>query len=129
MKMKKLLILKASLFLSACSYLPFFQEEPVVPVEVKTIQERPPMWHPPLPVEMSMLDVEFEVLTPELMKEYLKLVDEGKAPPIPYYALTTQQYQNLSLNMAEVKRYTKNILAIVSYYREYDEKLDSDNDD
>ena len=108
MKMKKLLILKASLFLSACSYLPFFQEEPVVPVEVKTIQERPPMWHPPLPVEMSMLDVEFEVLTPEL---------------------TTQQYQNLSLNMAEIKRYTKNILAIIQYYREYDEKLDSDNDD
>lgn len=87
------------------------------------------MWHPPLPLEMSMLDVEFEVLTPELMKEYLKLVDEGKAPPIPYYALTTQQYQNLSLNMAEVKRYTNNILAIVKYYRDYDSKLDSDNDD
>ena len=87
------------------------------------------MWHPPLPSEMSMLNVEFEVLTPELMKEYLGLVNEGKAPQIPYYALTTQQYQNLSLNMAEIKRYTKNILAIVSYYRDYDTKLDSDNDD
>ena len=129
MKMKKLLILKASLFLSACSYLPFFEKEQVLPVEVKTIQERPPMYHPPLPLEMNMVDVEFEVLTPELMKEYLKLVDEGKAPQIPYYALTTQQYENLSLNMAEVKRYTKNILAIVKYYREYDSKLDGDNDD
>jgi len=87
------------------------------------------MWHPPLPVEMNMLDVEFEVLTPELMKEYLELVNQGKAPKIPYYALTTQQYENLSLNMAEVKRYTKNILAIIKYYREYDSKLDGDDDD
>jgi len=130
MKQMKYLILPISLFISGCSYLPFFQnDEPVVPIEIKTIQERPPMWHPPLPIEMNMLDVEFEILTPELMKEYLKLVDEGKAPPIPYYALTTQQYQNLSLNMAEVKRYTNNILAIVKYYRDYDSKLDSDNDD
>ena len=129
MKQMKYLILPISLFISGCSYLPFFQDEPVVPIEIKTIAERPPMWHPPLPSEMSMLDVEFEVLTPELMKEYLALVNEGKAPQSPYYALTTQQYQNLSLNMAEIKRYTKNILAIVSYYRNYDSKLDSDNDD
>lgn len=127
--MMKKLLLSISIFLCGCSYLPFFEDEPVVPVEVKTIQERPPMWHPPLPLEMNMLDVVFEVLTPELMKEYIKLVDEGKAPQIPYYALTTQQYENLSMNMAEIKRYTNNILAIVKYYRDYDNKLDGVNDD
>ena len=78
---------------------------------------------------MTMVAVEFEVLTPEIMEEYLKLVDSNKAPAIPYYALTTQQYQNLSMNMAEIKRYTNQILAIVKYYRDYDEKLDSDNND
>jgi hypothetical protein len=90
------------------------------PVEVKTIAEMPPMYHPPLPLEMQLVNVKFEVITPEIMKEYLALVEEGKAPAKPYYALTTQQYENLSNNMAEITRYTNNILSIVKYYRDYD---------
>ena len=78
------------------------------------------MWHPPLPIEVQMQTVEFEVLTPELMQEYVNLVAENKAPPIPYYALTTQQYENLAINMAEIKRYITNILSIVKFYREYE---------
>lgn len=93
---------------------------PTKQVEVVTIQEKAPMYHPPLPIEMQLTDVTFEILTPELMMEYLKLVEEGKAPAKPYYALTTQQYENLSTNMAEIKRYTNNILNIIAYYREYD---------
>ena len=104
--------------MSGCSLIP----ERVKPVEVVTIQERPPMYHPPLPIEMQLVDVEFEVLTPDLMAEYLKLVKEGKAPAKPYYALTTQQYENLSMNMAEIKRYTNNVLQVVKFYRDYDKE-------
>ena len=67
--------------------------QPVKPVEVKTIAERPPMYHPPLPMEMQLTDVAFEVLTPTLMGEYLALIKEGNAPAKPYYALTTKQYE------------------------------------
>ena len=105
------------LFISGCSILP-----KVNPLEVRTIAEFPPMYHPPLPLEMQLVDVEFEILTPELMQEYLDLVKEGKAPAKPYYTLTTQQYQNLSTNMAEITRYTNNILSVVKYYRDYDKK-------
>ena len=104
--------------MSGCSLIP----ERVKPVEVVSIQERPPMYHPPLPIEMQLVDVEFEILTPDLMKEYLKLVEEGKAPAKPYYALTTQQYENLSMNMAEIKRYTNNVLQIIKFYRDYDKE-------
>ena len=104
--------------LSGCSLIP----NQTKPVEVVTIQEKAPMYHPPLPLEMQLTDVTLEILTPELMEEYLELVKDGKAPPKPYYALTTQQYENLSMNMAEIKRYTNNILSIVAYYREYDKK-------
>lgn len=104
--------------MSGCSLLP----TPTKPVEVVTIQEKAPMYHPPLPLEMQLTDVTFEILTPELMREYLELVEQGKAPAKPYYALTTQQYENLSMNMAEIKRYTNNILAIVAYYRKYEEE-------
>ena len=118
-KMKHLILIIISGVMAGCSFMPWSQEA-VEPVEVITIAQRPPMWHPPLPIEMQMQTVEFEVFTPELMQEYLDLVVENKAPPIPYYALTTQQYENLAINMAEIKRYITNILSIVKFYREYE---------
>ena len=114
--MKISLLIISSLFvLGGCSILPKAQ-----PVDVRTIAEIPPMYHPPLPLEIQGVPVKWKVLTPEIMEEYLALVKEGKAPAMPYYALTTQEYENLSINMAEITRYTKNILSIVEFYRAYD---------
>ena len=109
--------------ISGCSTFGVIQDlMPTKPVEVNTVALPAPMYHPPLPMEIQAVGVEWKVLTPEIMEEYLKLVQEGKAPAVAYYALTTPQYENLSMNMAEIKRYTKDILSIVDYYREYDEK-------
>ena len=120
MKMKLLITTSLALILvssSGCSLL-----STVKPVDVNTIALPAPMYHPPLPMEIQATEVTFEVLTPEIMEEYLQLVKDGKAPAVAYDALTTQQYENLSMNMAEITRYTKNILAIVEYYREYDKE-------
>jgi hypothetical protein len=110
-----LLIISSLLVFGGCSILPKAK-----PVDVRTIAEIPPMYHPPLPLEIQGVPVKWKVLTPEIMEEYLALVKEGKAPAMPYYALTTQEYENLSINMAEITRYTKNILSIVEFYRAYD---------
>jgi len=76
----RLLLFAVSLaLLSGCSLM-----QPVKPVEVKTIAERPPMYHPPLPMEMQLTDIQFEVLTPDIMQEYLLSVEEGNAPAKPY---------------------------------------------
>jgi hypothetical protein len=123
--MKISLLIISSLFvLGGCSILPKAQ-----PVDVRTIAEIPPMYHPPLPLEIQGVPVKWKVLTPEIMGEYLALVKEGKAPAMPYYALTTQQYENLSVNMAEITRYTKNILSIVEYYRNYDQPKKENSDE
>ena len=123
--MKISLLIISSLFvLGGCSILPKAQ-----PVDVRTIAEIPPMYHPPLPLEIQGVLVKWKVLTPEIMEEYLALVKEGKAPAMPYYALTTQQYENLSVNMAEITRYTKNILSIVEYYRNYDQPKKENSDE
>ena len=123
--MKISLLIISSLFvLGGCSILPKAQ-----PVDVRTIAEIPPMYHPPLPLEIQGVPVKWKVLTPEIMEEYLALVKEGKAPAMPYYALTTQQYENLSINMAEITRYTKNILSIVEYYRNYDQPKKENSDE
>ena len=103
--------------MGGCSLLPR-----TPPVEVKTITLPAPMYHPPMPIEVNMQDVTWSVLTPALMSEYLKLVEEGRAPPEAYYALTTSGYESLSMNMAELKRYVTNVLSIVRYYREQDKQ-------
>ena len=117
--MKKLISLISILILaSGCSLM----QQAVKPLEVVNIEESPPIFHPPLPMEMQMMEFDWEILTPDIMKEYLALVEEGKAPRQAYYALTTKDYENISNNMAEIKRYTRDILAIVEYYRSLDDE-------
>ena len=118
--MKNLLLISLVICLSGCS---LFQPR-TPPVEVKTITRPAPMYHPPMPLEVNLQDIKWRVLTPEVMEEYLQLVKEGKAPVEPYYALSTQGYESLSMNMAELKRYVTNVLAIIEYYREQDKTIE-----
>ena len=122
--MKKLLLISFLLvFLTGCETFSLFkQQEQTKPVEVITIAKREKMYHPPLPMELQFADIDWAVWTPELMKEYLVLIESGEAPIVAYYALTSKEYENLSNNMAEVKRYTKNLLSIVKFYRDYDKE-------
>ena len=86
-RLKKFSII-ALFAVSGCSLLPTAK-----PIDVNTIALQAPMYHPPLPMEIQATEVTFEVLTPEIMEEYLQLVKDGKAPAVAYYALTTQQYE------------------------------------
>ena len=126
MKAIRILFISFTLLtLSACSMFQFGGSK-TKPVEVVNIEERPPMFHPPLPMEMQMVNFDWEILTPDIMKEYLQLIEEGKAPKQAYYALTTKDYENISNNMAEIRRYTSDILAIVEYYRSLDDEEEDD---
>ena len=122
--MKKI-ILTASFaaLMTSCSMIP----SQTKPVEVVTIAERMPMYHPPLPLEVQLVDVDWTVQTPELMEEYLQRIEAGEAPRSAYYALTTKEYENLSMNMAELKRYLKDTLHIIEFYREYEDDEDEEN--
>ena len=91
------------------------------PVQVKTIAERTPIYHPPLPYPMSLTEVDWEVMTPITMQEYLDNLATGNAPERAIYTLSSQEYQNLSMTMSEVTRYTSDILSIIKYYRELDQ--------
>ena len=118
------------LLLSGCSLL---GREPYVPetkkVEVVTVTQPAAVYHPPLPNAISTLPVEWRVLTPETMQEYLDDLNEGNAPTNAYYGLSTKGYENLSANMAEVKRYIRQVLSIVQYYKNLDEELDDESDE
>ena len=123
--MKKILILSLTILATGCSMMP----QQTRPVEVVTIAEPPPMYHPPLPLELQLVDIDWEILTPELMEEYLKQLEDGSAPPTAYYSLTSKDYENLSMNMAEVKRYIRDTLSIIEFYREYDDEINSEEEE
>ena len=124
--MNRLLALSSIVLLaSGCSLM----QPQTKPIEVITIKEPAPVYHPPLPLELQMVDIEWRVLTPDIMAEYLKLLESGSAPPQAYYALTTKHYEGLSMNMADQKRYLKQIISIVEYYRELDKKQENTEED
>ena len=120
--MKNLLIISFGILMTGCSMIPTQTK----PVEVVTIAERPPMYHPPLPLELQLVDIDWEVMTPELMEQYLKDIEEGNAPRKAYYSLSSKDYENLSMNMAEITRYLKDTLGIIEFYREYDKEEDEE---
>ena len=126
MKLSLLLIL---LLVSGCSILGSSRDIPEVkPIEVVTVVKKAPMYHPPLPNEIDPVPVEWTVLNPELMQGYLDDLNEGNAPTNVWYALTTKGYENLSTNMAEVKRYLRQVLSILKYYKELDEEEPETNE-
>lgn len=87
-----------------------------------TIQERAPVYHPPLPAPIQAVPVEWTILTPDRMEEYIEDLKKGEAPANVWYSLTTKGYENLSSNMAEIKRYLRQILSITNYYQELDKE-------
>ena len=124
----KTLIFLFLLLISGCSILGSGRDIPEVkPVEVVTVVKKAPTYHPPLPNQIEPVPVEWTVLNPDLMQEYLDDLNEGKAPTNAWYALTTKGYENLSTNMAEVKRYLRQVLSILKYYREQDAQQEAED--
>ena len=119
--LKNFLLLLILLSFSACSLMG--SEGPSVePIEVRTVEIPAPKYHPPLPSQVSFSEVKWKVLTPNTMEAYLEDLEAGEASVSAYYGLTTQGYENLSNNIADLKRYLSQLKSIVKYYRETDQE-------
>ena len=116
----KVLALVLLVICSGCTTA--FRPPEVRPVEVVTIEKPAPMYHPPLPPRIKSMPVEWKILTPDTMEEYLNDLKAGEAPVNAWYSLTTKGYENISNNMAQIQRYIKQVLSIVEYYRDVDEE-------
>ena len=122
--MKKIaLILSLALIASGCSMI----QPKAKPVSVTTIAKQQPMYHPPLPMEVQMDPVDWEILTPDSIQLYLDNLKKGEAPRRAFYSLSSKEYENLSMDMADITRYITEVLGIIKFYRDYD--TDDDEDD
>ena len=125
--MKKLILILP--LISGCSSFSLFDsnEPQVKPVEVVTVAKKTPIYHPPLPEPIDSAPMEWKILSPDVMQQYLDAVEAGEEPRVAYYGLTSQGYENLSMTMVEITRYIEQILHIVGYYREQDEEEEPAN--
>ena len=123
MKKKIAIVVSLAILFAGCSMI----QPKVKPVSVTTIAERPPMYHPPLPMEVQMDPVDWEILTPDKMQLYLDNLKKGEAPRRAFYTLSSKEYEHLSMDIADITRYMKEVLGIIKFYRDYD--TDDDEDD
>ncbi len=104
---KCLMIWSLLLVISGCSTVPEIQERIVyVPKEIP-VKERPEA--------VDLHDVEWFVVTADNVEDFL-LEYQDKTGDMVFFAISVPHYENLSLNLAELRRYIEAQQGIIVYY-------------
>ena len=106
------LLLPILLLSSGCSLWPNLKKISVQTVEAKRII---PLQNSPRPVDMN--NMHFWVVTEQNYEEF-KTKFSKKNGSFLFYSISVRDYENLALNMAEIKRYIEQQKEIIIYYEE-----------
>lgn len=104
---KKILLLSSISLLSACAS----QEKVVVQTEI--IKADIPIQARPKSVSLS--NIKFYVVTKENLNDFLK-VFEKENNDIVFYSISVKDYEKMSLNIAELRRFILQQDKIIVYY-------------
>ena len=108
LKVSSLLLL--SLIVSSCTSWPKFTQIEVQTVEVERnipIQNRPQ--------QLNLSNITWYVVTKENFEEFKKRYEKENGMFL-FYVISIRDYETLSLNMAEIKRYIEQQKQIIIYY-------------
>ena len=108
--MNKLLVVPLFLVLAACQASPQVVSTPV-------LQDRPRM-AVTLPAPAAQQPVTWIVITKDNAAEKIAELERTQGV-VALFALTPQGYQNLSINVAELRRYIQQQSAVLAAVREY----------
>ena len=114
-------LLLATLLLSSCSTF----QEPQIKVVTKIEKTVVPIVPMPKPVQMN--DIKIYVVSPEENFEEFKKEFEAKNGGDAYIAISIKDYENLSKNFAELRRYIEQQKAIIVYYEDAVQPLPEDD--
>ena len=107
------LLLTTSLLISGCSSIWSKPEKEVV-VQTKILEKNIPIM--PRPMGVKLHDVKIYVVSPSENFEEFKKEFEAKNGGDSYVAISIKDYENLSDNFAELRRYIEQQKAIIVYY-------------
>ena len=89
--------------------------EPIVVTETEYLYREIPIQARPKPV--TLYDIQFYAVTPENIDEFLETF-EKKEGSIVFFAISVPDYENIALNMGELRRFIESQNAIILYYEE-----------
>ena len=122
------LLLATTLLISGCSS--FYKPEKEIVVQTKLIERQIPTVSHPKQVRMN--DVKIYVVSPDENFDEFKKEFEAKNGADSYIAISVKDYENLSKNFAELRRYIEQQKQIILYYEEAvkpsEEKIDGTDD-
>lgn len=112
-KLKKILIIGILLLpLTSCS---LFRKEPEVVIQTVTRTEYPEITIQPAPEPVELSDVIWYVVTPDNLDSFLKQFEKDNGQ-IVFIATTIRGYENMALNLQEIRRYILQQKEIILYY-------------
>jgi hypothetical protein len=70
------------------------------------------------PTPVQMMPVNLRVVTPENVQEFLAVMStEQGSQTYVFVAMQMRDYENLTLNLAELRRYMEQQQAVITFYR------------
>ena len=109
--MIKYVLLSSVIFLAACGSSTKIEE--VKPVEVRTLEVQRPAPVVPTVDQLRLREVKWVIITPENVDEKFKEIKTGEAV---FFALTTDGYENIALNLSDVRALIDQQKKIIAIY-------------
>ena len=114
-----LLSLLPLFLLSSCSLLP---KEKEIIVQTVEVEKHIPLQLQPKPLQFN--SIYWHVVTQENFDDFMEKFKKENGEAWVFYAISVRSYESMAFNMAELKRYVTNVLAIIEYYREQDKTIE-----
>ena len=113
-----LTVLLSSFLLSGCASFDLFGGPSVKPIEVKTVQQDKIKLNLQEPQPVEPRKIQWFIITPENAEEVFAEL-ERKKYDVVLFGLTDDGYENLSLNMAELRAYILKQRSVIKGYKDY----------
>ena len=109
--MNKLIITLLILTMAGCSTF----RKPEEVVVTNTVIKAPNIPLQPQPRPINMVDIKWYTVTTDNIDEFEKNFENDNGDLV-FFAISVPHYQNLSLNLAEIRRYIEQQQSIIIYY-------------
>ena len=110
---KHLTVLSLSVVLLATTGCSWLRPEPEIITRTVTVAPDIPLKSAPRPITMT--DVNWYVVTTDNIEEF-EARFENENSDLVFFALSVPHYQNLSVNLSDIRRYIEQQQAIILYY-------------
>ena len=102
---------------SGCSILPNTEYTPPPPVKVITEEVKTEIYHPRLPDEIELENVQFFIINKDNYDQKVEEVEELLGGNFAVFALTPTGYESMAYNLQEIRRFIRQQKEIILYYR------------